>query len=121
MNNEIIITPKSLEYIQSMCEPEILEPCMNWLDVKMTKETDYWNCSDFLTIKIDGVERIDKIQLVSLFMTIGKINFLADFCIFLTPIELWNKMRDLKLMEENEYNFLVNNWSLQNYITRANL
>lgn len=88
INNEILISADFLECVKSMCEPEIFEPCMKWLKVVITNSTNFWDCSDFLTNNIQGVERIDKLQLVSLFMSKGEIVFLADFCNYITPIDL---------------------------------
>lgn len=120
-NNEIFISEDVLQFIEQRCDREILEPCKRWLNVYLTKGTNYWDCTDFLTVSIPGVERVDKIQLVSLFMTHGKINFLADFCNFTFPIDLWNNMKNSKLIEENEYRFLFFNWKPENNITKANL
>ena len=121
MNNEIILTHQMRDFMQSHCDNAILSPSFNWLEVVETAYSNYWNATDFLHTEIEGVELVDKVQLVCLFILKGKVEIDSPIHDFRMPQDVWTYLLEHKYISNNEYRFLMSCWRPDGFVTPANL
>lgn len=121
MNKEIVLTPQFREFLYTHCDREILLPSFNWLEVVETQSSNYWNATDFLHTDIEGIELIDKVQLVCLFILKGKVEIDSPIHNFRMPQDVWVYMLEHRYIMPNEHKFLVDNWKPEGFVTPANI
>lgn len=115
------MTPQVRDYLFTHCDKTILSPSFNWLEVIETKSSTYWDATDFLHTDIDGLELIDKVQLVCLFILCGKVEIDSRMYNFTTPQDIWTYLLNHKYIMPNQHKFLIENWNPQGFVTPANL
>lgn len=121
MKKEIMLTAEVRKFLSKNCDDVILSPSFKWLEVVETTSSNYWDATDFLHTDIEGLELIDKVQLVCLFILRGKVEIDSPIHNFTTPQDVWTYLLDHKYIMPNEHRFLVGNWNPQGYVTPANL
>ena len=121
MNNEIVLNPQIRDFLFSHCDKAILSPSFEWLKIVETKYSNYWNATDFLHTDIEGLELVDKVQLVCLFILHGKVEIDSPIHDFKIPQDVWVYMLEHKYIKPNEHRFLFMNWNPDGFVTCANL
>ena len=118
MKYELFIAPKNLLRFKSQCAPKLYEQGLNDVNVQVTQFSSFWNATSYI-IDDSPISRIDKVQLVTLFLLSGGIVEFDGHSF--TPVQydnnFWKYLEEHKLISFEEYESLKSHWGMGGMIS----
>ncbi len=116
MKYEFISTLKVLNALSEKCTPRLLNPIFDENRVITSEYSLYWDATTYV---LNGtmVSRINKIQVVTLFLTLGGIvKFDGHLYCGVNWDDLWDSMASHKYISQADLDNLKSNWGFSDKI-----
>ena len=117
---ELISTQEHLISIQEQCDPILLNAVFDITEVYKTKFSKFWNTSTFI-LDNTAISRVDKIQIVTVFMlTGGIVEFDGHQYNLIQQYDFWKYLLEHQFISTEEYDSLYD-MGISGQITFINL
>lgn len=117
---ELISTQEHLISIQEQCDPILLNAVFDITEVYKTKFSKFWNTSTFI-LDNTAISRVDKIQIVTVFMlTGGIVEFDGHQYNLIQQYDFWKYLLEHQFISTEEYDSLYD-MGMRGQITFINL
>lgn len=105
---ELISTQEHIIKMQEQCDPRLLNAVFDITEVYVTKFSNFWDASTFI-INDSFLSRIDKIQVVSVFMMTGAVvEFDGHSFNYVTYPAFWDYLLEHRFITNEDYDSLCN-------------
>lgn len=105
---ELISTPEHIKNMQEQCDPRLLNAVFDITEIHVTRFSNFWDASSFI-INDTLLRRIDKIQVVSIFMMSGAVvEFDGHSFNYVTYPAFWDYLLQHRFITKEDYDILCN-------------
>lgn len=105
---ELISTQEHLIRMQEQCDPKLINAVFDITEVYETKFSKFWNASSFI-LDNTAIRKVDKIQVVTLFMiTGGIVEFDGHQYNLIQQYDFWRYLLEHHYISTEEYDTLCN-------------
>lgn len=118
MKHELVATTNLLLLVQNKCEGILLNMIFDDVKVISSLYTNFWKFTNYFIDGTSQVQKIDKVQIATQFLLCGAIvEFDGHIYNSSQHIDFWQYLFLHKLISEEEYDFLKNQWGFSDKIS----